>query len=191
MVKNGLQEIKRGEVHIVEIRFSKDRLAEAMRRQDFNDYSLAAKTGISRTAIYYLRTGKRAQPSAEIVKRLAEGLGTTVEYLMGFDAPALTARPRLPETIRQLAEIAGGLSEVRQAELVRIAEALRKLEEEQQTLTTPMVATLMALHEKLREQGVTEDALDLLETLIPPPRRLSHTRNRKRPHEPGEQYGGM
>lgn len=174
-----------------EIHFDKARLGEAMKRQGFSDYTLAEKTGISRTAIYYLRTGKRGQPSAEIVKRLADGLGTTVEYLMGIDDPKLSATPKMPAAIQQLADIAGNLSEIRQEELIRIATALQKLEQEQQTLTTPQVAALMELHEKLREQGVSEDVLDLLESLLPPPRRLIYSRSRQRPYKPGEQNRGV
>lgn len=177
---------KRGEPRMAEIRFDKDRLAEAMKRQGFSDYTLAKKTGISRTAIYYLRIGKRTQPSAETVKRLAEGLGTTVEHFMGIDEPKLTASPKMPVAIQQLADIAGNLSEVRQEELIRIATALQKLEQEQQTLTTPQVTALMELHEKLREQGVGEDVLNLLESLLPPPRRVIHLRRRQRSHKPGE-----
>lgn len=176
---------------MAEIRFDKERLAEAMERQGFSDYTLAKKTGISRTAIYYLKTGKRAQPSAEIVKRLAEGLGTTVEYLMGVDDLSLTAAPKMSAAIQQLAAIAGNLSEVRQEELIRIATALQALEHEQQILTTPMVAALMELSEKLREQGVSEDVMQLLEALLPPPRHLTRPYRRQRSNNPGQQRGGM
>jgi transcriptional regulator with XRE-family HTH domain len=167
------------------------RLEKLMKAKHWGISELAKYSKVKYDTVYSIVKGRRQNTTLEILTSLATALGTTPDYLLeeGDGAPAPASR--LPTAIQQLADIAGNLSEVRQEELIRIATALQKLEQEQQTLTTPMVATLMELHDKLVEQGVSADTLHLLEALLPPPRRLSHARTRQGPHEPGEQYGGM
>lgn len=166
------------------------RLQAAMKAKAWGISELAEYSKVKYDTVYSIVKGRRANTTLKVLTALATALGVTPDHLLG-EGEAAPPAPKLPAIIQQLADIAGNLSEVRQEELVRIATALQKLEQEQQTLTTPMVATLMQLQEKLKEQGVTEDVLDLLDALLPPPRRLSNTYSRKRPHEPGKQYGGM
>lgn len=157
-----------------EVKFDPERLVKAMKQAKLGDTKLAEKVGISRQMIYLLRKGKRPSASAEIIAKIANATNTTVSYLMGGeendDAPPIQ---KLPEPIRQLAEVAGQLSEVRQEELLRIAHALRQLEAEQATAPLPggTMRALIELADQIRAQGNNDDLLESLRALFRSPPR--------------------
>lgn len=152
------------------VRFSAQRLSQLMDGLGLNPYDLADLSGVSRTMIHYLREGKRRKASAEIVTKLANALNVTVADLMeDGDAPTEDA-PKIADAVRQLARIAGKLSAARQEELLRIATALQKLEQEQEQTQRPLpngsMVILLDIHKQLREQGADESILNALEVLL-------------------------
>lgn len=165
------------------------RLEEAMKAKKWGISELATYSKVKYQTVYSIVKGRRKNTTLEILTSIATALGTTADRLLEDGSGNSIAAPRLPAAIQQLADIAGNLSEVRQEELIRIATALQKLEHEQQTLTTPIMAALMQLHEQLVEQGVDEGTLQLLEALIPPPRRLVGPRGGQNPDKPSQQNG--
>lgn len=158
-----------------ELRFNRGRLQDLMDKRELVDADLAALAGLSKSTIYYLRTGKHKSTSAEKLKRIADALETTPEYLMRSDEETDDKRVPvlLPEPIRRLAQIAGGLSDVRQEELIRLAEALEKLEREQPVHALP-TRIMEILLEVAGELGIESESLDELEELLrrQPPARL-------------------
>lgn len=139
------------------------------------DADLAALTNMSKSTIYYLRTGKHKSTSAENLKKIADALETTPDYLMRSDEEDDDRRVAvlLPEPIRKLAQIAGNLSDVRQEELIRIAEALEKLERDQPVYVLP-TRMMEVLLEVAGELGIESESLEELEELLrgQPPARL-------------------
>lgn len=161
-------QVKGGE-KVKEVRFSAEKLSVLMKRRGLNDYDVAELTGISRTMVFYLRKGQRPKPAAEMVSRLASGLKIPIGDLMTDDDVMQTsATEEVPEAIRQLAEIAGKLSEVRREELLRIAGALEKLEREQTThpLPSATMSVLLQIIEKLEANDATEDVLAPLKDFL-------------------------
>jgi transcriptional regulator with XRE-family HTH domain len=156
-------------------RFNAARLQALMDEQNISDYKLAAKTGVSRTMIYYLRTGGRKGADTEIVLKLANYFGKPVEYLMSDEDPP-SDEPQLSDALRRIAEISATLSRMRQEELARIAETLANLDHEQQTKPLPngMTRALMDLVDDVRRHGISDDEmLNLLESIIRSGRRSS------------------
>src|SRR5690606_28509330 len=75
--------------------------------------------------------GKRQSASAEIVAKLAEALGTNVEYFM--TEPDSEKLPP-PEHVKRLAELVGGMSPTRQEELLKIAALLDELDRQRNAM---------------------------------------------------------
>lgn len=149
-----------------EVRFSAEKLSTILKRRGLSDYKMAEMTGISRTMIFYLRKGQRPKVSAAILTRIANALEVDVEELMTGDNPQSTTE--VPESIRQLAQVAGKLSEVRREELVRIAEALAKMEKEQAQNPLPPASleVLMGIMEEFRRNGASADTLAAVEAIL-------------------------
>jgi transcriptional regulator with XRE-family HTH domain len=148
------------EVCMSELRFNRVRLQKLMDEKGLVDAELASLAGVSKSTIYYLRTGKHKSTSAEKLRRIAVALGTTPEYLLGHDG----AEPlddhlvpvMLPAPIRHLAQVAMRLSELRQEEAIRIVEALEEMERAQPVLTLPLRAMDLLL-DVAAELGIEED----------------------------------
>lgn len=150
-----------------ESQLDKARLQALMDDQGLNDRSLGELAGLSKGTIYALRTGKHKSTSPGNLRRIAEALGTTDDYLLtGGDVDDGRIEMRLPESLRQLALIANRLSEVRQDELLHIAATLEQLERERTTYAVPVqtMDVLLSLAEKLG----AGDVLIELRALIPP-----------------------
>jgi Predicted transcriptional regulators len=151
------------------------RLEEVMAEKGWGAGELAAYSGVKYDTIYSLKKGRRLNPGAETLKKIAEALGVSVDYLLGEseDRQPQIEKPPMPEAIRRLSEVANRLSDVRQEELIRIAEALAKLEREQPLHTLPTRA-MEVLLEAAGELGIEEEILDELENLLRsnPPTRL-------------------
>lgn len=151
-----------------ELRFDSNRLAELMKKKRIGDTELARLSGVSRTMIFYLKKGKRNTASAETVAKIAAALNTTVAYLLGEGEEKQPPMQKLPEPIRQLAEVAGDLSEVRQEELLRIARTLAELDQDKPE--TPIdgetMRAMIHIADQLRARGGNEDLLPMLEALL-------------------------
>lgn len=78
------------------------RLKASRNQMGFNQEALAQRVGSSKGYISELETNPDIRPSAELVMKLAEELGTTVEFLMRGEkekAPADTAFFRSYQTL--------------------------------------------------------------------------------------------
>lgn len=156
----------------MEPRFSADRMDRLMGELDISDGELATLTGLSRSMIYYLRTGKRTGVSGENLRRIADSLHTTVDYLLGEDVPPGGAIPmHLPAPIRRLATVAQQLSGYRQEELIRFAETMAEIDRERKTRPVDqqtMAMLLETLERVERERGYGEriDIAGLLAGLL-------------------------
>lgn len=151
---------------MTEVRFDRERLLELMEREKMGDTELGRKAGVSRTMIYYLKTGKRKTASAEVVSRIAGALNASTAYLLGEEEGQNTLAQVLPSAVHQLTEIAVGLSGLRQEELLRIAATLQALEAEEGRRTiAPAVHEVIRLVERIQPAG-GEELIEALQTLI-------------------------
>lgn len=152
------------------------KLKQLMELRVMSDGDLARQSGLGRTTVYYLRTGKHQTTSERNIKALADALGTTIDYLSSdeaIDEEDGRVAVMLPEALLELTQIAARLSEIRQEELVRIAATLEEMERAQAS-TPPSVKTMEALllvAEQLREQVGGTDPLESLEAVL----RANHT----------------
>jgi transcriptional regulator with XRE-family HTH domain len=78
--------------------FSK-RLNAARRMRGLSQSELAAKTGLKQVAVSFFETGRRA-PSFGNLKRLADALEVTTDYLMGRSEFAEVPVEIVPKSIR-------------------------------------------------------------------------------------------
>src|SRR5678816_1501207 len=90
------------------------RLKELMASKGWRTGELATYSGVKYQTVYSIVIGRRPNVGADILKRMADTLGTTVEYLMGGDEDGEGApKHEVPESIRNLVRVAVRLSEVR------------------------------------------------------------------------------
>lgn len=107
------------------------RLKRLMEKKGYGIGELAEYSGVKYQTVYSLVKGRRTNTTADTLRRIADALDTSIDYLLGNiddDKPPIE---KLPEPIRQIAQVAGNLSEVRQEELLRIAGVLVDIEREQ------------------------------------------------------------
>lgn len=71
-----------------------ERIKRQRKKMGLNQEELAERLGVSITTIRRWEWGAR-MPNTEILPKLAEILGTTVSYLMGFNSDAPTPTPDL------------------------------------------------------------------------------------------------
>lgn len=141
------------------------RLMKMMDKKGYDIVELAEYSGVKYDTVYSLVKGRRTNTTADTLRRIADALDTSIDYLLGDTDDATPPVARLPEPIRQLAEIANRLSGVRQDELVRIAATLEQLEREQPAYVMPVqtMDVLLSLAEKLG----AGDVLVQLRAMIP------------------------
>lgn len=107
------------------------RLKRLMDKKGWGLGELAQYSGVKYQTLYSISVGRRGNTSADKLTKIANTLDTSVDYLLGESDDDTPPIQKLPEGVRKLAEIASLLSEIRREELLRIAAALRQLEEEQ------------------------------------------------------------
>lgn len=105
-----------------ELTFRADRLNQLMQQRKLNDGQLAYQAKLSKSMVFYLRTGGRDNVSATVAGRLAEILGTSVEYLVGMTDDAAPVKLRLDEELERLLHQARHLPRHRRRDLLRMAE---------------------------------------------------------------------
>lgn len=149
---------------MAELRFNSERLASLIQLNDMNDREVAEKVGVSRQMIFYLRKGERKTTSAEMIKKLSDLFGVTVEYLLTDEEGAPPPQPQMPALIRRLSEAAERLPPARQEELLRMAHMLEALEKERGAEQLDQVAALLQIEKQLTIRGGNEDLLRLLRT---------------------------
>lgn len=153
--------------------FRHDRLEELMKKRGLNDGQLAYMAGMSKSMIFYLRSGERPNVSAVNAAKIAEALGCSVDYLLGLSDDPLPSRLELGEVGIELLTIAKTLPESRQRDLLLIAQAYQEAGE-----PTPEVMELLL--DKIEELGGPEEydrIMTALESLSATSRK---TRRRRR-----------
>lgn len=149
----------------MEVQFDSARFADMVERSGMTDAALARKAGISRSMVGFLRKGQRKSASAEILTKLAGALGTTTDYFLGSgEMPPVQV---FDDAIRRLVDIANGLPEGRQAELLQMALALQDVEQDRnQRLPKGTMGALLRLSMLLKERDGNDDLLVLLNSLM-------------------------
>jgi transcriptional regulator with XRE-family HTH domain len=96
-----------------------DRLRKFRESKGLSQTELAEKTGLQPSAVSHFETGKRA-PSFDNLKRLADALDVTVDYLLGRTEEPAAAGPRAQQLFRDFTR----MSADDQESLARFAEML-------------------------------------------------------------------
>lgn len=112
-----------------EVRFISARLDALMKQRGFSDYTLADKTGISKTMIYYLRKGQRKTASVEFIAKLADALGTNTQYFIDENADDLPIQKKMSALVADIASTAEELPPSAQRQLREISKALYTVDE--------------------------------------------------------------
>ena len=60
-----------------------DRLKAARRRKEWSERVLARESGVPYTTIWRLENGRTAEPTVGVLHKLADALGTSIDYLVG------------------------------------------------------------------------------------------------------------
>lgn len=140
--------------------------------------------------VFYLRKGERNSASAEIVAKLAQALNTTMSYLMGGETEGdEVPMQKLPELVKQIAEIASNMSELRQAEALRLLVTLAEIEREQDKPDAPGLsvdtsANLLEIWKQWRENPDDDRLIQDIEAGL---RRLSQKGHWTVPYSPRNQ----
>ena len=78
------------------------RLTGLRERADLSLGDLAEITGVSKGYLSQLERGQKANPSVDVLGKLAQGLGAQASELLGEEAAAAEGRPKLPRGLEGL-----------------------------------------------------------------------------------------
>ena len=78
-----------------------DRLRSTRDAKSLSQAEMAERTGLQPSAISHFETGRRT-PSFDNLRRLADALSVSVDYLLGREDQAKTAGPKVQELFRHL-----------------------------------------------------------------------------------------
>jgi len=78
------------------------RLTDLRERSDLSLGDLAEITGVSKGYLSQLERGEKANPSVDVLGKLAQGLGTQVSELLGEETPGAKGRLKLPRGLEDL-----------------------------------------------------------------------------------------
>lgn len=112
---------------------------------------LAQYAKIPYDTAYAIIKGRRTNPQSSTLNAIADALKVTPDYLLGKSNHRKPIQDKLPDLVRQLTRVAGRLSEIRQRELIKIAETLEDLERQEPVYSVPAAAvnSLLELLESL------------------------------------------
>ena len=126
---------------------------------------LAYLSGVGYDTIYKIRQNERPRTSAEILGKLAQALGCSVDYLLTLtDVPAPYGGGGY-ESVAALAGIVSGLSSGRRREITLIAEAMSRAEAEDRNRVQRNITVNRKMLAMVRDIG-GEEALNELLTLL-------------------------
>ena len=101
------------------------RLREARETAEWSQADLAARSGLQPSAVSHFETGRRA-PSFDNLRRLADALGVTTDYLLGRSDAADAAGPVVEQLFRDL----GAMSEADRNLIAEMAKFLLSKEKD-------------------------------------------------------------
>ena len=113
-----------------ETSITQERLRNLRAQSGKNQDEVAEECGISRIALARYEGGQR-MPKMNILAKLAECYGVTVDYLMGRDEPTSDERAEIPPHLKRSYELMAQLTEEELAEIEQLA--LFKLYQRQNT----------------------------------------------------------
>lgn len=99
----------------------KNRLRAAREAKKLTQTELAEKTGLQPSAVSHFETGRRA-PSFDNLRRLADALSVTIDYLLGREAEPKASGPIAQQLFRNF----GKMNDNDQGTLAEFAEMLIK-----------------------------------------------------------------
>lgn len=108
-----------------------DNLRAAMERRGWQAADLAAESGVDKSTLSLILSGKRPNNTASLVATLALALGVSVDYLLGLTHDPAPKRADLSRLLVSLMETASALPEARQRDLLRIAQVFTQGDTEQ------------------------------------------------------------
>lgn len=132
------------------------RVRELRLQHNWSISQLAREAGRDRTHISGLEAGQHDNPGIKLVFALARALKTNPQYLLGLDNYSgliVEGLDDLPETLREVVRIAGGLSAGRQSELRFIVRALAAAEDAELHSLTRDLETQRELLQALHRVG--------------------------------------
>lgn len=152
------------------------RLDSLMREKKWGIGELATYSGVKYDTVYSVAKGRRANTSSQTLKKIADALEVSTDYLLGESDEKKPPAVQLSEPVRKLARIATNLSEARQEELMRIASVLAALDQERQTKEMPhnFLSGIEAAVNVARKHGadVERELIDALLAEFPELKRL-------------------
>lgn len=83
------------------------RLKESRENRELKQADLAKRTGLQPSAISQFETGQR-EPSPENLKKLADALGVSVDFLLSGDESQIVSGPQIRGVIRYAQSMSGG-----------------------------------------------------------------------------------
>ncbi len=98
-----------------------DRLRETRERRNLKQSELAERAGLQVAAVSHFETGRRA-PSFDNLRRLADALNVTTDYLIGRADKPRSSGPNIDKLFRSADELSGADLET----LAEFAEVLTK-----------------------------------------------------------------
>ena len=101
-----------------ETSITQERLRDLRAKSGKNQDTVSEECGISRIALARYEGGQR-MPKMNILAKLAEYYGVTVDYLMGRDEPA--AAPNVPERLQESYALLQQLTDEEYAEIIEMA----------------------------------------------------------------------
>jgi transcriptional regulator with XRE-family HTH domain len=104
-----------------------DLLRNTREKKGLSQLELAQKTGFQPSAISHFESGRRS-PSFENLKRLADALSVTIDYLLGREADPKSAGPIAQQLFRNFEQ----MSSEDQESLAKIAKMLAQKNKDKQ-----------------------------------------------------------
>lgn len=144
------------------------RLKKLMQEKKWEIGELAIYSGVKYNTVYSLFVGRRPNSNIETLKKIADALEVSTDYLLGESDDKSPPAGTLPQPIRQLLQIAGELPAMRQEELARIAGALADLEREraERPVSIETMHAMLEASEKFGSGVTAEDLLAALRILL-------------------------
>ncbi len=141
-----------------------ERLDALMKEKGWKVSDLAHYAKVKYDTVYSIVQRTRSNPAANTLMAICGALNCTMDYLLGTSNNRYPVTDKLPKQVRELARVAGRLSETRQEELLQIAETLEELERRRPVYTMPgsAINELLSLIEEL---GSAEDTAVIKEML--------------------------
>lgn len=119
----------------IEPAVSVERINRLMELRGWGPGELEYQSGVNYDTIYKLRIHKRPRTSAEVLAKLAQALGCSVDYLVGLTDSPLPNKLNVSLQIEELLAAIGQLSPRRQRDLRKIVAALEAAEQEEARAT--------------------------------------------------------